>query len=709
MGLPKKAIVKRQYSRAGCIECKRRKIKCNEAQPTCGNCARVRVQCIYPDPNYRNKPRKSYTKSALEALNVTPQMSNVTPLLESVNENYLRSPSTEGSLQIPDGSHDMMLFDNVFDDANNLVYGLADFDIMNMRRSFSSPHASTNSDNLKPFHSNIILNEPQEDNILFNDEELKDYLLNGVEISTNHELDHFWNQFKLFMNDPTEQHSTRMSNAVLILKIVDKYKLSQEEHAYFKEIMQRQLFLYIFPFASSVEDSESAHVLLEYCLVFKFLVYAILSLSASCHFTITKEVIHDRYQKKFTAVCVKLLVSAFEDLKNNEHSLWHIEGLIITVLLLTMLFSDMSFVDSTKVPISWVSHLKEAKLLLLKYNAVKSKVHPSNPETPGILMAKLIFFCYEWISKLSMPAIDLPDNENDEFWSVTRETSIYVKNEDYYRALFKLGLMIPPSSTHSGFNLFVAMTNEAEEGAYKLLSVMSTLAKSGPEGRFSQLDPERVCDLMATISKTFQQVIIPGASSESNFLIDISNPSHPYYAGPGVPVTLPTAAYGKDSEDPLNVKFYSYCDVAQKLHGYFLYLKVLTTKGLMYVPRDHPSIRSTVDKTMKLMFFVKSKQDPCYSPRGAVAETEHYYLPKCLFDLRTIMIQLPFRMCIDLTDKEDDFEKLELFFKGLLKLGSGNCSVALHRIKKNREAIHRGLNNQRNGEQAYLLEAFPVY
>ncbi|KAJ3526543.1 hypothetical protein NM208_g11144 [Fusarium decemcellulare] len=38
---------RRHRSRAGCITCKKRKVKCDELRPTCNNCLRFRVPCVY--------------------------------------------------------------------------------------------------------------------------------------------------------------------------------------------------------------------------------------------------------------------------------------------------------------------------------------------------------------------------------------------------------------------------------------------------------------------------------------------------------------------------------------------------------------------------------------------------------------------------------------------------------------------------------------
>lgn len=50
--------VKRKYSRNGCTECKRRRIKCDETKPTCWQCARLNRECIYV-LNLKNKKRKN--------------------------------------------------------------------------------------------------------------------------------------------------------------------------------------------------------------------------------------------------------------------------------------------------------------------------------------------------------------------------------------------------------------------------------------------------------------------------------------------------------------------------------------------------------------------------------------------------------------------------------------------------------------------------
>ncbi|KAI1076256.1 hypothetical protein F5B20DRAFT_326905 [Whalleya microplaca] len=50
-------------SRAGCLRCKQRRVKCDEVRPSCGSCARHMVECVYPS----QVPSSAVGKSASTA------------------------------------------------------------------------------------------------------------------------------------------------------------------------------------------------------------------------------------------------------------------------------------------------------------------------------------------------------------------------------------------------------------------------------------------------------------------------------------------------------------------------------------------------------------------------------------------------------------------------------------------------------------------
>ncbi|KAF1937989.1 hypothetical protein EJ02DRAFT_355534 [Clathrospora elynae] len=68
--MPEPRIAKRKThtkSRKGCVQCKQRHTKCNEARPRCGNCVRLDSNCIWPallDNYYPASPQTSPSGSA---------------------------------------------------------------------------------------------------------------------------------------------------------------------------------------------------------------------------------------------------------------------------------------------------------------------------------------------------------------------------------------------------------------------------------------------------------------------------------------------------------------------------------------------------------------------------------------------------------------------------------------------------------------------
>lgn len=674
MPADRKNIVKRQYLRAGCAECKRRKIKCDEVHPTCGTCARVQAHCVYPAPNHKNRPRRSR---------------NGHPHAAAGAEHVAEDVRTEREPDL-----DMLLFENVFDDANTLVNEIAGYDV-----SVAEQMAQQQPGDMKPFHLRIILNQPHE-NFVFDEHELEAYLKDS-DIRNTPQLAHLWTQFG--REAPPEE----LNNIQITEKIMDTHHLNAEEREYFYDTAVGQGVYYIYPFAPNVENNEVMHVLLGYSLVFKYLVYALIAMRALCCFTSTGDPRHDRNQKKFTAICMRLLVAAFGDLKNDEYQLWNIEALILTVLVLTVLFLDMNFVDTKQPPVLWMLHLKDARLLLIKYNNIKLQSHYMRPDSPGITLAKLLFFCYEWFSKMSLPGAQISQDDLADLWLITGNGTL---NDLDQPTLEKLGVVIPSTSTHNGFNLFNSLNHEVIAIVYKILDLIAGLNVDASNGELSQKDPVSIASIMASLSSAFDERIVDGTSPDNLFLIPKSNTAHPHFPQDVHRVVLPSSAYGVDSDSP-DRPVYSYCDMALRLHLYFLYLKVLTSPGLLILPRSHPMIAKTVRAVLLLMFFLKPKTDPSYRPILAFAETTRYYLPRCLFDYRAIMIQLPFRLCIDLTDNPDDFEKLELFFKGLLKLGCGSCTLALKRIAKNREKARDRARTPHDtpSDLDYLAEGYPIF
>lgn len=687
-------VLKRKYSRSGCIECKRRKIKCNEGKPSCANCTRVATPCVYPEPHRRNKIRKRRAPPAGH-----PDSSIVLPLPRPAESDLL--------------GLDMSVFENLFDDANTLLHGVVDYEnqIEDPSTLFQEPHQD-----LKPFHSNIILNEIPSDmqdkkHYLFLDEnELQSYLDDpSLGIYSGHSL-----------SEPLAPVEQKKSNRELVELIIDKYKLGADEVQYFRDFALGPGCAYFFPFVANREENEVMKVVLEYCQYLKYMVYAMMAVSALMRFLHLREDADDKCQRRFTAICMRLLVQVFTDLQINVSSLWNVEGLILTILLRTMLFSDMTVVDML-----WLLHLNEAQQLLIKYNLIKAQTQLYKPDLPGIIIAKQLFFCYDWCNRIALPVSRFKPGDAQAFrdlWALSgpdlgsRNASI--------DALIHLKVVVPNldgtwfntfngcSPAHENvifefykvfghLNADLPATDAAADALSKIptadslskiptpdaLSTAPTPSIKPPTEFNTQASPAAICRLMSLLDSAFQQTIVPGVSPNSHFLIPLDSPAHPHYPDGSRRIVLPSSAYGLDSKTG---HYYSWCDAVLLGHVYFLYLKLLTCKGLLYLPRSHPLIKSVVRKIIGLMFFVKESSDSA-GPR--------YYLCESSFDYRAIMIQLPLRLAIAVTDEDDDLDKLELFFRGMVKLGCGNCTLPLEKIKKCREEAKRRRQREAQGMQ----------
>ncbi|XEV01131.1 hypothetical protein FSHL1_006418 [Fusarium sambucinum] len=84
-------------SRLGCLECKRRHIKCDERQPTCGNCIVSERRCSFPSP----RPHKSCTVTpSPSVINHGPKYPKLEPLSWSISNPVERAAGFPNDVNI---------------------------------------------------------------------------------------------------------------------------------------------------------------------------------------------------------------------------------------------------------------------------------------------------------------------------------------------------------------------------------------------------------------------------------------------------------------------------------------------------------------------------------------------------------------------------------------------------------------------------------
>lgn len=68
--------VKHRRTRSGCFTCRNRRVKCDEARPTCERCRKGNRDCVYPEPQTSSKSSRSGTKASQKS---SPQDSGSSP------------------------------------------------------------------------------------------------------------------------------------------------------------------------------------------------------------------------------------------------------------------------------------------------------------------------------------------------------------------------------------------------------------------------------------------------------------------------------------------------------------------------------------------------------------------------------------------------------------------------------------------------------
>lgn len=671
----KRGVKKRKYSRNGCIECKRRKLKCDETHPICQLCQRFKAVCKYPDNvkvqqvedlagNGKHKAQKHEADHNLG--NFNPQATTMESIIP-VNQEQ-ESEAVKGVLEYANYlANDLSEYELEFQSWPML-------DISPARSESASKELFDNSYNL------------------------------GFDENSYFETLKTWNNN---MNNNIAEENY-VSNSELITEVINKNNLSGTDLFYFKEITSTRMSFHLHPFASNIETNQAVHIFLQHAVDKKYLLYSLLALGATYSFAPEKKAVHDTNRKKYVSKALELVKAEPMHYTNNEDAKMKIEGLILTVLLLSTFFAEGGVVDSQNVTNSWTIHLDQARELLFRYNKL-IELEPSRESTPGITLAKLWFYIYEGIVVLNTePALrqepKFPFRESFSF--------NYEVNPQYHTSLVKLGFLIANLPPIPDFNMFLGCTDEVIIAWDLFESYVNELSEMYRQtGVVGQLSPGKISTLLSAIQRAEATKIMPQVKSD--YKINITSLAHPEYNLPDK-VTLPHSAYAVDKAGS-PATYYSWYDFCQQMLVRYLYLKVFTSPGFLHLPRRHAMITNLVDETCRTMFFVKRK--PVRRGDTALAETENYYLPFALFDHKSIMYQLTFRCVCELATTDDQFERLELIFTGLKTLGHGAASIPLERIALNRKRAAEIREKEKNGkgdffdrsDYEYSLKDHPIY
>lgn len=742
-------IKKRKYSRKGCKECKRRKIKCDESVPECFNCSRLKKLCVYPDirlpdlddlerelpltvkfynpaaalpaklPSYQKGyfDRQDYLDNGPHSMpgppnslpgpagpssppgphNGQPHPPNGLPH----HSPGLHNGPPEGMPQTGDNGYALDGYRDNFDLKPKLptLGASSKAEPLHMPPGGDFPDMLPDKDflqlDMKALYSEALVLVHEINHCYgFDGRVLPNYSA-GSEESLGFGVDDFV-PFAANLALPLTHSRSELSNTELIDQCVREHQLEEPHVNYLCTLTTTDLAYHLFPFAALVQLNAVVHLLLKHLVKCTYLITLLLAILATFQFNQTGDKLHEQARHRYTVVCFKALSDAFAEnmgFQNTAIFTLNIEKLLLTVLVLSLYFTATA-PTSSNIADSWKAHLNGARDLLVNFSRLAQPTYMSG----GLALAWLWFFAIEASAVihtnvggalLGLDPMD-PPLPTSPSWLVpplrplqltmyfeTGCTDAHV-NPEYHNALAR-NQLICPTITGADFHLFWGFTLLTLKPILAYLACMDAIRS----GTYARAPFRWTMNLLGLLDGCFQDIVVPGVSLRTYEIPDdsVAHPEHGLDR-----LALPGSYYVADYDEQGVKRYYSWFDLSHQIHVDYIILRILVSQRFLGLRRSHPDVQYFVDKILNSFFIFKKK--PVSEPnRGLViVETDDYYLSRASFDNRCIMVQLIFRLLIGIVLLDAEFQKLELFFMGLVKLGNGSSLSALDNLAKIRKS-----------------------
>lgn len=435
---PKSQRLKRTYSRGGCKECKRRKIRCPENKPSCSTCVRLGKECSYPLPGEKVL---RVSKKVLSDIQLLPEPNRIVPVSNSVKEKKTTPKPLTIQMYLAEDFGGKQSKRRLKLDHDYLTndFNSKDKDINSSNQVVpqdSKPKKENGGISVTPSTSNSVLDiihpHPIEDlNSQLMQHTQSSSIINSTHTSPNLLLGDFYNEEDVnllatdlnnIVNDimytakvPNNNNNNTFTNDVLLddhffspfsqytstsdLNDIPQHisleyiKLKTEDERRYLAEFYHEFASQILPFKALDKKTGAYYnpvrdVILVHASKEPFLLSAILSQGAKMSFQKTEKASdYDNYVT-YLSTCLKLLgpaLSKNRDKLVKDDLTSNIECILITVLLLT---SSNAMTEK----LSWRPHLKGAKDIIIK--ATNSKIR----------LSKTLILCKIWFADFEILA-----------------------------------------------------------------------------------------------------------------------------------------------------------------------------------------------------------------------------------------------------------------------------------------------------------------
>lgn len=655
-----KAELKRGYSRGGCRECKRRKIKCDETKPSCQQCTRLQKECAYP------KEGEKVLRVSKKILATNPNPVVPTPPKPFTIQLYLGpndfakgrtkkkikkvkvEPGPLINLQAP-SNEDPKPEINRPSSIINLLNSSPHINIRKVSEPagndgfFGSPTSTGSISHVSP--SSMVLGD------VYNDDDLNlialdlNNIVNDIIFTSNmnfpnHDVNDPNFIFNPFLVQGASEAFTQANKDDIPKHIpLDYIKLNTDKERGYLENFYFIFSMQILPFGAydkttGLYSNPLRDIILKYASKEPFLLSAVLSQGAKIAHEKTNDVQDYDAYGSYLSTCLRLLGPALtrnREKKVKDDLTSNIESILITVLLLTSS-------NACTAKQSWRPHLKGAKDILIK--ATNSRIR----------LSKTLILCRIWFADFEILAgqsshlggtlkldseLDSVINFTDEYEiSVLKDFNIIQDNN--YSIMFGYNT----NCVHIFRDLSKILNRRREEGEdFKPLDSLEYIRLlSGFYNEYNITYIDRSC---------YPVNATPTAINETHNLID----------------TIYT------TKGNITVSWMDLTQQAYSLAG----LITVFTQVLLDSP-DLPHIKDLNQRLVSLIsVFEKSKDHS-----------------KMVFPFGFLMIQWPMSVAGMNCTEEDQKSIIEGYFKICASMNSSSAEIAIKRIKKVWELRERG-------------------
>ncbi|KAI5949035.1 hypothetical protein KGF57_004997 [Candida theae] len=617
---------KRDYSRGGCRECKRRKIKCNEAKPHCSECTRLGKVCSYPvdgERVIRGSRKIIEEKKEASPIEDSPIVKRVRTVQMYMGPDQPKKKVKWEGVALP-----AILNENQYSNGNSIEAS---------KNGQSQDHVAMASEQIGYDHTTAVPTPPQEFPTL--PPLMLDDLYTGDDLNLlATDLNNLVNDIMFSSNITQSFDQNFLDPAIVTAPFVDSIPKdvpydyitlkTDDERRYMTQFYE-DFASQILPFGADVEKCSHyinpfRDVLMQYAARETFLLAAMLSQGAR----LASELQEDDKERQrdmencgnYLSTCLKLLGPALS--RNQEKQVKgdltsNIESILLTVLLLAS-----SSASNEKQ--SWRPHLKGAKDIIMK--ATNSKIRSSTT----LIMCKMWFADFEILAGLSsMMGGTLRTKE---------EMNVVLNFDGPYEqsVLREFGLI-----QDNGFCVVMGYHIDCLE-YFKDLSDLLRLKRSDPQNSADPLECAKlIAGFRAQHDKRFARIeTMPDGEIAHGLLCDIvrKQDGHP--------------------------KMISWSDISQQ--AYTLAGLVTVFTRMLEIPVDSPHVKSLVAKLVDLV-------------RVFDNSTAHETMS---FPFAFSMIQWPMSIAGFACTELAEHSVIEKFFGLCYRTGSYSANLTLERIKK---------------------------